>query len=155
MNGTEESKGVAGPCPGCGYPENPPENRFCGRCGAPLERALVQGGDLVPRTKESGVRLSRFLTGRLGLVGKTVAASLALVAADVGLAWLRHRLEKTERPAQPHDVDRAWREAVSMSGPEYLHDYFFKETVLLLREGRETCRSYSSELTIRSTRVEK
>lgn len=155
MDGAEESKGVAGACPGCGYAENPPENRFCGRCGASLERALVRSEDSVPRTKESGVRLSRFLTGRLGPVGKTVAASLAVVAADVGLAWLRHRLEKTDLPAQPHDVDRAWREAVPGSGPEYLHDYFFRETVLLLREGRETRRSYSSELTIRSTRVER
>jgi hypothetical protein len=155
MDGTEESKGAARPCPGCGYPENPLEDRFCGRCSASLERALVRSGDLVPRTKESGVRLSRFLPGRLGPVGKTVAASLAVAAADVGLAWLRHRLENTERPAQPHDIDRPWREAVPRSGPEYLHDYFFKETVLLLREGRETRRSYSSELTIRSTRVEK
>ena len=158
MDRTEKSKDVAEPgsCPGCGYPENPPENRFCGRCGASLERPLAGGTELVPRAKESRVTLrERFLPSRLGPVGKTVAVSLAAVAADVGLAWLRHRMEKTGRSALPHDAGPTRREGPG-DGPEYLHGYFLKEATLLLREGRETRGWFFSELmTIRSSRAEK
>jgi hypothetical protein len=94
------------------------------------------------------------LPGRLGPVGKTVAAGLAVVAADAALAWLRHRLEKPDSLALPHEASRAWQER-SEHSPEYLRGYVLKETALLLREGQETWRSYSSELTIRSSRVEK
>ena len=161
MDRTEKSKDAAGPgpCPGCGHPENPPENRFCGRCGASLERALARRSEeLAPRAKESRVTLrERFLPGRLGPAGKTVAAGLAVVAADVGLTWLRHRLEKTGRPlAVPREVGLARQEEGPGGGPEYLHGYLLKEAMLfLLREGRDTRRSYSSELTIWSSRVEK
>jgi len=117
---------------------------------------LVGGGELVPRAEESRVTLKkRFLPSRLGPVGKTVAVSLSLVAADVGLAWLRHRLEKTDRPALPHDVGRMRRQEGPEGGPEYLHGYFLTEVALLLREERETRDWCSSELRIRSRRVEK
>lgn len=144
------------PCPGCEHPENPPENRFCGHCGAPLERTSARRStELALRAKERGVTLKeRFLPGQLGPVGKTVAASLAVTAADVGLAWLRHRLEKTYQPALPRDVSRAWREA-RPGGPEYLHGYSLKKATLLLREGRETRGFYSSELSITSSRIDK
>ena len=153
MDRTEKSKGFVEHCPGCGYTENPPENRFCGYCGVSLERALARwGGELTPRTEDRITLRKRLLPGGLGPVGKTVAVSLAAVAADVGLAWLRHRLEKTDRPS--YDVGRMWREE-SGGGPEYLHGYFVKEAALMLREGGETRRFYSSELTIRSSHVEK
>jgi hypothetical protein len=154
---TEKNKDVAEPCPERGHPENPPENRLCGRCGASLERVLARRSEeLAPRAKESRVTLSRFLPRRLGPVGKTVAAGLAVAAADVVLAWVRHRLEKTGRPpVMPHDVGLARRNEGPGGGPEYLHGYLLKEAALLLREGRETRRSYSSELTIWSSRVEK
>lgn len=156
MDRTEKSEDVdrSGPCLECGHPENPPENRFCGRCGASLEHPLARR-ELEPRVRESEVALrQRFLPGRLGPVGKTVAASLAVVAAEAGLDWLRHRLEKTDRAALPHEVSHAWRERPEGS-PEYLRGYVLKETALLLREGQEIWHSYSSELTIRSSRVEK
>lgn len=156
MDRTEKSKDVArsGLCLECGYLENPPENRFCGHCGASLERSPVRG-ELAPRVKESRVALrERLLPGRLGPLGKTVAASLAVVAADAGLAWLRHRLEKTDRAAAPLEVSRAWQ-ARPEGSPEYLRGYVLTETALMLREGQEIWRSYSSELTIRSSRVEK
>ena len=159
MDRTEKSRDVAelSSCPVCGNPENPPENRFCGLCGASLERTLARSSrELAPRAREGRVTLKeRFLPGRLGPVGKTVAVGLATVAADVGLAWLRHRLQKTDRPALSHDVDRAWREGLRGGGSEYLHGYFLKEAALMLREGGDTRGWFSSELTIRSSRVEK
>ena len=158
MNRTEKNQDVAelSSCSGCGNPENPPGNRFCGLCGASLERSLARSRELAPRAREGRVTLKeRFLPSRLGPVGKTVAVGLATIAADVGLAWLRHRLQKTDRPALSHDVDRAWREGPRGSGSEYLHSYSLKEAALMFREGGATRSWFSSELTIRSSRVEK
>ncbi|MDP8952196.1 MAG: hypothetical protein M3N18_08175 [Actinomycetota bacterium] len=84
-----------------------------------------------------------------------MAASLVVVAADAGLAWLRHRLEKSDRPALPHSMGRARREERPGAGPEYLHGYLLREATLLLKEGRETRRFYSSELTVTSSRIDK
>ena len=117
---------------------------------------MVRRGELASRATESRVTLrERFLPRGLGPVGKTVAVSLAAVAADVALAWLRHRLEKTDRPVLTHDVGRMWQEEVPTGGPEYLHGHFLREAVLLVRDGRETRGWFSSELTIGSSRVEK
>lgn len=156
MDRTEKSNDVVGPepCPGCGNPENPSENRFCGRCGASLERSLVRRGALATRAKERRVTLrERFLPDALGPVGKTVALGLAAVVADVGLAWLRHRLEQTDRPVLSRDVTRAWREGRPTAGSEHLH-YSLKERAFFFREGRETHGWFSSELTIRGSRLD-
>lgn len=108
------------------------------------------------RAEESRVTLrERLLPNRLGPVGRAVAVGLATMAVNVGLAWLRHRLEKTDRPMLPHDAGRAWRRDRSEDGTEYLRGYLLEETVLLLREGRKTRGWFSSELTIRSSRMEK
>ncbi len=157
MDPTKRSKDATDPCPKCGHPENPPENSFCGLCGVPLQHAPARSSnELALRAKESGIMLKqRFLPARLGPVAKTVAASLAIVAADAGVAWLRHRLEKSERTALPQNVGRTRREERPEVGPEYLHSYFLKEATLLLIEGRETRRFYSSELTITSNRIER
>ena len=96
-----------------------------------------------------------FLPKELGPVGKTVAVGLAAIAADVGLAWLRRRLERTGRSTLPHAVDRIRREEVPGGGPQYLYSYLLKEAAVLIREGRETRGWFSSELTIRSSRPEK
>jgi hypothetical protein len=74
-------------CPAC-QQANPIDDRFCGKCGVPLERQLpvrigharltIAGRDL-PITWQQ--------------LGKTVALSAAALAADVGLAWLRRRIE--------------------------------------------------------------
>ncbi len=145
-----------GSCPGCGHPENPPGNLFCGRCGASLERSPARrSGELALRAEESKVKLrERLLPGGLGPVGRTVAVGLAVVAADVGLAWLRHRLEKTGQSALPHEVGQAWRE-VPDKGSGYLHGYSLEEAALLLKDGRGTRWSYFSRLEIKSSRLEK
>lgn len=160
MDRTEKREDVtrASSCPECGHLENPSENRYCGCCGATVERSLARSGELTLRAKESGVRpRERFLLNGLGPVGKTVAVGLAIVAVDLGLAWLHRRLEKTDRPAPvvPQDVSRAWREERPRGGPGYLQGYVLKEAGLLVREGRESRGWFSSELTIRSRRVEK
>jgi len=77
------------------------------------------------------------------------------MAADVGLAWLRRRLERTGRSTLPHGVDRIRREEVPEGGTEYLYSYLLKEAAVLIREGRETRGWFSSELTIRGSRAEK
>ncbi len=155
MDPTDKSKDVADSCPGYEHPENPPENRFCGRCGTLLQRAPARSSkELALRAREKITLKERLLPARLGPIGKTVAASLAIVAADVGLAWLRHRLEKTDQPTLSRDASRAWREA-RPGDPKYVHGYSLKEAALLLREGRETRRFYASELRITSSRIEK
>jgi hypothetical protein len=144
-----------GPCPECGHSGNPPENRFCGRCGASLERLPTRGRELALKEAGRVTLRERFLSKRLGPVGKTVAVGLTAMAADVGLAWLRRRLERTGRSMLPHAVDRIRREEVPEGGPEYLYSYLLKEAAVLIREGRETRGWFSSELTIRSSRAEK
>jgi hypothetical protein len=158
MDPTEKSNDVAGSCPGCGHPENPPENRFCGRCGVPLQHAPARRSskELALRARERGITLKeRFLPTRLGPVAKTVAASLAILAAEAGVAWLRYRMEKLDGPALPHSMGQQRREKSPEVGSEYLHGYILKEAVLLHREGQKARRFYSSELTITSSRVEK
>ena len=156
---TKKSEDVAGfdPCPECGHPENPPENRFCGRCGTSLERLSARRGELASQAQNSGVTLKeRFLPDGLRPVGKTVAVGLAIVTTEVGLAWLRHRLEKKAgQPALPHNVvSREWRAERPGSGSEeHLRGYFLKEVAFLVRDEREIRGWSSSELTIKSSRI--
>ena len=74
-------------CPACQH-GNPLDDRFCGKCGAPLERQLpARRGDapLVLAGRQLPVTWQQF--------GKTVALSVAALAAEAGLAWLRKRIE--------------------------------------------------------------
>lgn len=74
-------------CPTCQH-ANPLDDRFCGKCGAPLERQLpARRGDapLTVAGHQLPVTWQQF--------GKTVALSVAAVAAEAGLAWLRKRIE--------------------------------------------------------------
>lgn len=159
MDRTEKSKDLVelGSCSGCGYSGNPSENRFCGRCGASLERSLARVRELGSRTEDNRVTLrERFLPDKLGPVGKTVAVSLVAAAANVGLTWLRYWLQKTEHAALPHDVGRVRREDELGSGNlEYLHGYFLKEAALLLREEGEVRVWFSSELTVRNNHAKR
>jgi hypothetical protein len=154
---THKHKNVteSGLCQDCGHSGNPPQNRFCGRCGASLERLPTRGQELVPKEESRVTLRESFLPKGLGPVGKTVAVGLAAIAADVGLAWLRRRLERTGRSALPHAVDRIRREEVPGGGPEYLYSYLLKEAAVLIREGRETRDWFSSELTIMSHHAKK
>jgi hypothetical protein len=74
-------------CPACQH-GNPLDDRFCGKCGAPLERQLpARRGDapLSVAGRQLPVTWQQF--------GRTVALSVAALAAEAGLAWLRKRME--------------------------------------------------------------
>jgi hypothetical protein len=74
-------------CPACQH-GNPLDDRFCGACGAALERQLPM------RRPESRLAVAgRNLPVTWQQLGKTVALSAAALAAEVGLAWLRRRIE--------------------------------------------------------------
>jgi len=81
-------------CPRCSR-TNPPENRFCGGCGASLESS----GELVPRREGSLTIAGCSLPEKLGPFGKALAVGLATLAAEVGLHWLRHKTRSEERPS--------------------------------------------------------
>jgi hypothetical protein len=81
-------------CPRCSR-SNPPENRFCGGCGASLQSS----GELVPRREGSLTVAGHALPEKLGPFGKALAVGLATLAAQVGLYWLRHRSRSEERPS--------------------------------------------------------
>jgi hypothetical protein len=84
---------------------NPPENHFCGWCGAPLESSY----ELVPRRKGALTAVRRTLPAKLGPAGKVVAVGLLTLAAEVGLSWLHRRIKAEERPLTltPRQVDSA------------------------------------------------
>jgi hypothetical protein len=79
-------------CPRCRH-ENPPENRFCGSCGASLEAS----SDLVARRGNKPTVMSHGLPANLGPASKAVAVALATLAAQAGLSWLRHRAKAGDR----------------------------------------------------------
>jgi hypothetical protein len=89
------------PCPRCRH-GNPPKNRFCGWCGAPLTSS-----ELVPRRERGLAVAGRTLPVRLKPVGKALAVGVAALAAEAGLSWLRRRAEGGGRPSMPaaRDVD--------------------------------------------------
>jgi len=80
-------------CSRCHH-ENPPENRFCGSCGASLEA----GSDLVVRRENNLRVMGHALPAKLGPAGKLLAAGLVTLAAEVGLSWLLHRTKAQDRP---------------------------------------------------------
>ncbi len=80
------------PCLRCRH-ANPPENRFCGWCGASLESSR----ELAPRREGALTAVRRTLPAKLGPAGKVVAVGLVTLAAEVGLSWLRHRTRAEER----------------------------------------------------------
>lgn len=74
-------------CPAC-QQANPVDDRFCGKCGAPMERQLPA------RLADTRLTIAgRSLPVTWQQLGKTVAISAAALAADVGMAWLRRRLD--------------------------------------------------------------
>jgi hypothetical protein len=80
-------------CPQCQH-GNPIENRFCGHCGAPMER-----NDLVPEQGQSSMtNLSEQLPVPMRQLGQAVLVSLAALAAEAGLAWLRRRIDHINHP---------------------------------------------------------
>ena len=93
-------------CPRCRQ-ENPPSNRFCGSCGAPL----VSGEQLATREEHRPVPAGRAWPAKLGPVSKALAVGVAALAAEAGLSWLKRRIGTEERSSLP-----AVRDADSASG---------------------------------------
>ena len=78
-------------CPACAA-QNPLENRFCGQCVSRLDQPLV-----APRRQELAIgRGSSLPAPALKQVGRAAAASLAAIAAEAALAWLRRRAGSDE-----------------------------------------------------------
>jgi hypothetical protein len=81
-------------CPACQH-GNPLDNRYCGACGGPLQQnalARTGGTSIVIAGQELPV-------DRIKQVGTALAVSLATVAAEAGMAWLRRRAEAARVPA--------------------------------------------------------
>ncbi len=131
------------PCPQCRH-GNPPENRFCGACGAPLEKS---GGQLVRRTEDSPTTASRaLLPAELKPVGRALAVGLATLAAEAGLAWLRRRAEGYERASLP--VARGTKSVI----PEHPIYQSFEEVHAWVREGDFESRIFAQRA-VRSIRT--
>src|ERR687890_94586 len=83
-------------CPKC-HQENPPRNRFCGSCGAPL----TSGEQLAMREEHRPVPAGRAWPAKLGPVSKALAVGAAALAMEAGLSWLRHKVGAAERSSRP------------------------------------------------------
>ncbi len=79
-------------CPLCRH-TNPPGNRFCGSCGAPL----TSGEQLAWRQDHNPVPARRDWPASLGPAGKALALGLAALAAEVGVSWLRRKIGAEDR----------------------------------------------------------
>jgi hypothetical protein len=75
------------PCARC-LRTNPPENSFCGSCGA----SLGAGSNLIAHGEGKPTAMGRALTTKLGPAGNAVAAGLVALAFQAGLSWLGHRI---------------------------------------------------------------
>ena len=84
------------PCPLCRH-TNPPGNRFCGSCGAPL----TSGEQLAPRQDHNPVPGGRDWPTQLGPAGKALAVGVVVLAAEVGVSWLRRKIGAEDRSSMP------------------------------------------------------
>jgi hypothetical protein len=84
------------PCPQCRQ-ENPPRNRFCGSCGAPL----TSSEQLAMREEYRPVPAGRAWPAKLGPVSKALAVGAAALAMEAGLSWLRHKVGAEDRSSRP------------------------------------------------------
>ena len=84
------------PCPLCRH-TNPPGNRFCGSCGAPLS----SDEQLAPRQDGNPVPARRAWPAKLGPAGKALAVGAAVLAAEVGVSWLRRKIGAQDRSSMP------------------------------------------------------
>ena len=118
-------EGCGTPCPQCRR-GNPPEDRFCGACGA----SLIVGGQIARRPYNSPTTTGRALPpAELKPVGKALAVGLATLAARAGLMWLRRRAEGSGRPSLPASKDPG----TAIPEPPIL--WSFEEMHVWLREG--------------------
>ncbi len=84
------------PCPLCQH-ENPPENRFCGSCGA----RLTGGEQLAPRQERYPVPATRAWPTMLGPATRALAVGVAVLAAEASLSWLRRKMGAEDRSSVP------------------------------------------------------
>jgi hypothetical protein len=80
------------PCPRCRH-ANPPENRFCGSCGA----SLGTGSHLVARREGNLTVMGHALPVKPGPVSKALAVGLVTLGVRAGLSWLRYRTTAKDR----------------------------------------------------------
>jgi hypothetical protein len=80
------------PCPGCRH-ANPPENRFCGWCGA----SLLTSTDLMTRRAGTLTVMGHALPVKPGAIGTALAVGLGTLAMQVAMFWLRHRFKADDR----------------------------------------------------------
>ncbi|MCS6879917.1 MAG: zinc ribbon domain-containing protein [Oscillochloridaceae bacterium] len=93
-------------CPACQH-GNPIENRFCGACGAALDRH-----DLVRRDEGAIMIAGQSIPlAQVKQVTRAVALGLAAVAAEAGIAWLRRRAERGDLAALAGDAITALQKA--------------------------------------------
>jgi hypothetical protein len=104
-------------CPSCQH-GNPLDDRFCGKCGAPLERQLPM------RRPDARLTIAgRDLPVTWKQFSRTVALSVAALAAEAGLAWLRRRIDSgpAAAPSAPIRATATPRPAVAettaLAGP--------------------------------------
>ena len=102
------------PCPLCWH-TNPPGNRFCGSCGAPL----TSGEQLAPRQDHNPVPARRAWPAKLAPAGKALAVGVAVLAAEVGVSWLRRKIGAEDRSSMP---------AVRSTGSA-LHGYLLSQSL--------------------------
>lgn len=79
-------------CPRCRH-ANPPENRFCGSCGASFEASTEL---VVPQENKLRV-IGRALPAMLGPAGKAFAVALVTLAVQAGLSKLLRKSKAEER----------------------------------------------------------
>ena len=82
-------------CPRCRH-VNPPENRFCGSCGASLGAGRV----LVGRRENNPTVMGHALPVKPESVGKALAVGLVTLAVRAGLSWIRHRTTAEDRSSR-------------------------------------------------------
>jgi len=80
------------PCPRCRH-ANPPENRFCGWCGASSEART----DLVAHGEGNPTVMGHALPVKPGHVGKALAVGLVTLAVRAGLSWLGRKTTAEHR----------------------------------------------------------
>jgi hypothetical protein len=94
---------------------NPLDDRYCGKCGAPLERLLP-----APRQSTALARLNQVLPVNWQQVGRTVAIGAVALAAEVGLAWLNRRLNAAQPNATTSPTTLAVRPTTSEQRPAHV-----------------------------------
>jgi hypothetical protein len=80
------------PCSRCRH-ANPPENRFCGWCGASLRTST----DLLVRREGGLTVMGHALPVKPGPIGTALAVGLGTLALRAGMFWLRYRITADDR----------------------------------------------------------